>query len=463
MDKPENLVVGEEDIKEEPAAGTYDAFLANRKQQLYQQGPDTAAYIADLYAMNVVRSSPEKREADRASDEKAAQALLLADELDHLKDDPQAQAMRREVHGQLAEKYPHLRPFMDGKSGLLRLNSEQLREQIRAGNRTEKELIGPRQEKLIRELSKLALPVVKDMLGSQKESTELPLAAVETDQRKLVARIDSFAQKQYYIEPNPGNAPNKPDWTQIRQVIDSSVTALRSTGTGKNYFGGARARNSDKYEQMLSSLEKYQGMLAKGITPSGMQNRDLTQKLLDYAGDKFTVRSTKDTGQFRFDSVMRVLQQVMPPKQFRQVLRQINQKREARPGDRHYVDENTYAPKTAERFSRMKTQEALNKSGSAFMKLCSEALAAQLIGRESPRGDKTIVEDPADPGRKQALEERAAQLRQDPAFRNALALIPQGRTAQETLLNRRESLAGEGLATLYDISKEPQPQQGMQY
>ena len=122
------------------------------------------------------------------------------------------------------------------------------------------------------------------------------------------------------------------------------------------------------------------------------------------------------------------------------------------------MDENTFAPKTAERYSRMKTQEALNKSGSAFLKLCSEALATQLIGREGPRGGKTIAEDPADPDRKQALEERAAQLRQDPAFRNALALIPEGRTAQETLLNRREALAGEGLATLYDIAKEPQQQ-----
>lgn len=64
LDKPENLVVEEADVKEEPAAGTFDAYQANRKHQLYQQGPDTAAYIAELYAMNVVRSSPQKREAD---------------------------------------------------------------------------------------------------------------------------------------------------------------------------------------------------------------------------------------------------------------------------------------------------------------------------------------------------------------------------------------------------------------
>ncbi|MBR4702509.1 MAG: hypothetical protein IKO91_01565 [Oscillospiraceae bacterium] len=127
------------------------------------------------------------------------------------------------------------------------------------------------------------------------------------------------------------------------------------------------------------------------------------------------------------------------------------------------MDENTYAPKTAQRYAQMKVQEAMNKSGSAFVRLCSEALAAKLIGQEDPRGDKTIVEDPADPGRKQALEQRAEQLRQDPAFRNALGMIPAGETAQETLQNRRDWLAGgEGLVNLYGMAQEMQPQQQMQ-
>ncbi len=455
MDKPEYLVVGDDDVKEEPAAGTFDAFLAARKEQLYQQGPDTAAYIAELYAMNVVRSSREKREADRAADEKAEEAMRLVDELDKLKNAAGAPDEIKKGHGQLVGKYPHLQAYVDEKSGLLRLNRDQLREQIKAGNRTEKQKISPVQQKMIEEMSKLALPVVKDMLGSQKESTALPLVAVEEDQRKLVDRISSFAQKQYYIEPNPNNDPKKPDWTEIKKVIDSSVTVLRSTGTGKNFFGSTRARNSDKYERMLSSLTQYQNLLAKGITPSGMQNRDLTQKLLDYAGDKYSVRSTKDTGQVRFDSVMRVIRQVMPPKQFKQLLKQINQKREAKPGDKHYVDENTYAPKTAGLCARMKVQQAINQSGSSYIKLCSEALAAKLIGQTGQRGDKTLVEDPADPSLKQALEEKAALLRQDPNFHAALKNIPTGDTAEQTRRNRRDWLSnGDGLVNLYNSAKE---------
>ena len=455
MDKPEYLVVGEDDIKEEPAAGTFDAFLAARKEQLYQQGPDTAAYIADLYAMNVVRNSKEKREADRAADEKAKKALGLVDELEKLKADAKAPDEIGKGHRQLVEKYPHLQAFADKTSGLLLLSGDQLRAQIKAGNRTEKEKISPNQQKMIEKMSKLALPVVKDMLGSQKESTQLPLAAVEEDQRKLLFRIDSFAQKQYYIEPNPNNDPKKPDWATIKQVVDSSLTALRATGTGKNYFGSTRSRNSDKYEQMMSSLEQYQNLLASGSIPSGMQNRELTQKLLDYAGDKYSVRSTKDTGQFRFDSVMRVLRQVMPPRQFKHLLRQINQKREAKPGDKHYVDENTYVPKTAEAYARMKVQQAVNKSGSSYIKLCSEALAAKLIGQKGPLKDKTIVEDLTDPSLKQALEEKAAQLRRDPNFQKALRSIPEGRTPQETLRNRRDWLSnGEGLVNLYNSAKE---------
>lgn len=454
LDKPENLVVEEADVKEEPAAGTFDAYQANRKHQLYQQGPDTAAYIAELYAMNVVRSSPQKREADQAADRKAAQAMELADALDPLRDDPQGQEKRRELQGQLVEMYPHLQSYIDKKSGLFRISGKLLREQIRAGNRTEKERITPSQQKMIEEMSKLALPVVKDMLGSKTESTALPLAAVEEDPRKLVERIDSFAQKQYYIEPNPNNDPQKPDWTEIKQTIDSSMAALRATGTGKNYFGVRREHNSEKYERMMASLEQYQNMLSKGLTPSGMQNRDLTQKLLDYAGDKFAVRSTKDTGQVRFDSVMRVLRQVMPPRQFRQLLGKINQKREARRGDKNFADENTYAPMTAKRYAQMKVQQALTQSGSRYVKLCSEALAARLIGQQQERGDKTLVEDPADPSLKQALEQKAAQLRQDPKFRQALAMIPAGRTAQETLQNRQDWLSnGEGLANLYAMSE----------
>lgn len=457
-DDPNNFVIEEDDPIDEPASGTFDAYIAQQKNQLYQQQEDTAAYISNLYAANVVRTSKEKREADEASDLKAAEALSKVDvaaTLNDQKEDPEKLKELQDIHKDLITKYPHLNRYMNKETGLLRLETEQLKKEIKAGNRTEKATITAKQQKTIETMAKLAMPVVKDMLGELRGSTTLPLIAVEENQRNLVNKIDEYAQKNYYIEPNPENAANKPDWTEKDWAMDNALERMRATGLGKNYFGVRRDRNSDEYNEVLAGMERYSQMRKEGKTPSGMQNRELIQKGLDYVKGKEKVRSTKETGQVRFDSVMSMLHELMPPKQYSRLLKRINQKRDAKPGDKNYVDEDTYAPKTADRVVKKKLKEAANKTGSEFRKLTSEALAVKMFAQNNPRKGKTIVEDPLHPELKTQMNQRARELRNDPNFRSALSMFPAGNT-QQSLRSRTLQIGqtGEGLLNSYNFAKE---------
>ncbi|MBO6157712.1 MAG: hypothetical protein J6P72_00465 [Firmicutes bacterium] len=472
---PNYRIIDENGIKEEPGAGTYDAYEANYKHQLLVAGPDTELYIANLYALNVVKNSQEKREEDQISDQKAQSANALVDELEQLlrpqqpgenhpdagqgaENAPAAREQRiREIHQSLKSSYPHLAEAQYKKAGsdLLKLTPEQLRTHIRDANRTEKARISPAMQRTIEELAKRAIPLVKDMLHEKTGSIDLPFTALNENQRELVTKVDAYARDKYYLKPDPQTHAADPDWVTRRQVIGSTLDALTANGTGRNYLGFTRGRNSDAYTNFHDALTEYKTMLDQGVTPSGMQNRYLIQKGLDYVKDRMKVRSTKGTGQLRFDSTMRVLQQLMPERRFQRLLNQINREREANTGDKNHVDKYTYAPKTVDVFSRQKVDEAVTKSGSAFVKLCSEALAAQLIGMESQRGNKTLVMDPYDPAASQILEQRARQLRHDPDFRAALRGIQPGLTEEQTVLNRRIALEadGKGLVNLYNNQK----------
>lgn len=450
--RAEDPIIDEDGAKDDPTANTFDSYESGQKGQLLQKSPDTPTYISNLYSTAVVKHSSVKTEADRATDRKLNEANALADQRTKLEQQPETEQsvqQLKQIDKRLTQQFPHLDQYRSKQTRRLSLNDAELRRQLRLGAESEKKRINPTQEKVIGAMSGLAMPVVKEMLREEKGSEELEKTALEQSPNKLVEKIDSYADKKYYIEGNQRSEPGKPDWVEKRHAVTSALSVLEGTGTGKNFLGLSRRKNTEAYDKVLTTLKQYKKLLDDGRTPTGMQNKAVIQHCLNYVRGKMSLRSERGTGQIRFHHVMGVLQQIMPREQFRMLLREVNAKRQAVPGDKAYVDEYSFAPKTADRVAKRKTLEALNKTGPEFEKLCSEALAAKLIAARNPRGGKTLVEDAADPSLRRDLEKQAEALREDPAFRRVLESISGCATPKERRSRMQELADGAGLHKMY--------------
>ena len=461
LDSAEMPVLDPRDPKEEPAAGSLDAFEANQKHSLLQQAEGTASFLANLYALQVYRTSREKQQKDTDAQQKFVNAEKLRGQIDttwEQPDGPDKTALIQKQFGDLTKMYPHLERFLDRQTGMPTLRGEALKAQLEIGREMEKNLITADLQKKLDAAAATALPVIKDMLGEKYGSVELPMTAVHKDPQELVNQIDGFAKDRYYIPPNPEKQPRLPDWEEKRQVISSAVTILRATGTGKNALGITRKQNSPSYDRMLNALEEYSQKLQDPRTaPSGMENRKLIQHMLDYVSNKMELRSNESSGQRRFDTVMGVLRETMPARQFDRLVRKINQTRGAVRGDKSYVTADSYAPMTADRFCAQKSQQLLTATGSTFKKLCATVLAARQIAQENERKGKTLILDPADPTKQQLLVQKTKQLLQDPRFESTLNEIPQGQTQEDTILNRQYYIGtGETLLNHYNKAAAPQ-------
>ena len=439
------------ELQEDPAEGTFDAFISNQKSQLYTEGPDTAAYIANIYAANVIRNAQEKQAQEEAAQQKYDQGMQLANNRTAEND-----------KALLALYQPHLDIYKDQATGKINLGDEALKDHLNYRLQVEKETISPQSQANIDAMAKLAMPIVNEMLVDATTSRSLALQACDPNGQVLVNAMNKYAKDNYYIEPNPGKLPDKPDWTEKKQVLDEAYAAMSDTGTGRNYLGFRRDRNSDDYNDMMAEISRYKSMLDQGITPSGMQNKQLITKCMKYATGHMKTRWSKETGQLRFDSTMRILQQIMPEKQFQRLLTKVNRARDAQRGDSSYVDKDTYKPMTAQLFAEKKMKEAMKASGTKFTKLCSEALAAKMMADENKdRGEKMIVDNPYDPAVKQQLEQRARQLRQDANFQSILREIPPSENAAERLQLRQVFLGNDGSImknNYMDKTRPPQAQ-----
>lgn len=450
--QPEDPIIDEGEAKDDPTANSFDSFASSQKSQLLQKSPDTPTYISNLYSATVVEHSPLKTEADKATDRKLDEANALADQRTKLEQQPETEQsvqQLKQIDKRLTQQFPHLDRFRNKQTRRLSLNNAELHRQLRLGAESEKKRINPTQEKVIGAMSDLAMPVVKEMLQKEKGSDELEKTALEQSPNKLVEKIDSYADKKYYIEGNKHNEPDKPDWIEKKHAVTSALSVLEKTAAGKNFLGLGRRKNTDAYNKLFSTLTQYKKLLDEDRIPTGMQNKAVIQHCLNYVRGRMSLRSERGTGQIRFDQTMGVLQQLMPREQFRMLLREVNAKRQAVPGDKAYVDEYSFAPKTADRVAKRKTQEALNKTGPEFEKLCSEALAAKLIAARNPRGGKTLVEDAADPSLRRDLEKQAEALREDPAFRSVLNSISGCATPVERRSRMQQLAGGAGLHNLY--------------
>ncbi len=193
----------------------------------------------------------------------------------------------------------------------------------------------------IEAMTRKVIPTMSVMLNLGLGKVKLPIEACKDDPGSFLGLVDGYAsQKMVGANAN---------LDQRKDVLTEALNAMTATGTGRNYFGFKRDSNSPEYDAMLAELQSYKNKLDLGLTPDGFDNYNLTQKCLRYIDGKLKVRSTT-TGVVRFDNTMRVLQQIMPGKEFEGICNRINQVRgvAAMAYDKNYVSAKRYAPKAKE-------------------------------------------------------------------------------------------------------------------
>lgn len=370
-----------------PGEGSFGAEIYEQKQQLYLQSPDTATYLARLYAVNKVLA---EKQAEPGAD-------------------------KRELP------------------------------------------ISEEDRKRIEELEKHVVPTVSTLLDKSMGKVSMPMMACEDDQARLMNLIESFGIDRQ-------NGANR-DAEERRKVIGETLDTLAGTGTGRNYFGVQRSRNSDEFDEMMDELRQYKEKLDIG-TADGFDNHNLTLKGLKYVSDRMKTRSTT-TGAQRFDATMRMLQQIMPEKEFQVLCNRINRARgvASSPLDKDFVSPLRCAPQTAERVAAARAEIWKAAPDMDPARGLSEILAARRIAaeRDPERGMKTeVIRLSREKEDKKLLEDTAKQIRQEPAIKALLAGLSKTPAMRK---NQLQSLAQDGGARLEaSLNKKRQelerPQQG---
>ena len=143
--------------------------------------------------------------------------------------------------------------------------------------------------------------------------------------------------------------------TFLRGVIDR----LESTGTGKRYFKTSKDRdtNSKAYDSVMRTLKSYYSKLATGDKTDLLDTKNaLKEYCLAYIDGKETKRS-REFGQIRFDTVMTVLYDILPTKEFNAILRTINHKRGVGANSPDYVSRDKYNTMRMEIYSLEENKE----------------------------------------------------------------------------------------------------------
>ena len=357
-------------LAQQPGEGTFAAEIYEQKQQLYLQNPDTATYLARLYAVNKVMA---EKEAEPGADKREL---------------PITEADRKKIE----------------------------------------------------DLQKHVVPAVSTLLDKSMGKVNMPMMACEDDPARFQNLIEDF-------RVNRENGVNR-DADERRKVIGETLDTLNATGTGRNYFGVQRSRNSDEFDDLMQELRQYKQKLDSGAA-DGFDHHNLTLKGVKYVSDRMKTRNTT-TGVQRFDATMRMLHEIMPAQEFQLLCNRINRARgvASSPLDKDFVSPLRYAPQTAERMAaaRAETWKAAPDADAA--KGLSEILAARRIAaeRDPQRGLKTeVIRLSHEKEDKKLLSDTAKQIRQDPAFKAVLDELPKSPAARKLQL---QSLAANGGARL---------------
>ncbi|MBO4863669.1 MAG: hypothetical protein J5517_04850 [Eubacterium sp.] len=147
-----------------------------------------------------------------------------------------------------------------------------------------------------------------------------------------------------------------------KEIINSDPSFLNGVYHDlENSAKGTKHKNTIAFDKMVNTLREYTFLVKAGSGGTALDKKqDLIKDCLSYIGDKMGRVRTKAYGQKRFDDALLILSDIMPEKDFRNLIGTINAKRGAKPGNSNYIDyDKTYKDKYAKgsRYSELRQEE----------------------------------------------------------------------------------------------------------
>ncbi len=125
-------------------------------------------------------------------------------------------------------------------------------------------------------------------------------------------------------------------------AINDALATMEATGTGVNYFGSRRSSNTTRYNNLIRAIRAYHQKEEK----DPFETFNLKKQCLAYISDKYTVRSSP-SGRERFNQTMKILKNIMCPREFSTLVNDINKKRGlvGNPDHPDYITVTQYDPR----------------------------------------------------------------------------------------------------------------------
>ena len=178
----------------------------------------------------------------------------------------------------------------------------------------------------------------KDLLNTK----DMNCIAVYGTAEELSNCVDAYCMR---IIPSESPFQTLEEKAHVNSEINSALQIMTGPGTGVNYFGSRRSSNTNKYDRLIQSIQRYQQSEVK----DPFDTFNLKKQCLDYISDKYTVRSTP-SGRIRFNQTMRILKNIMCNREFNNLVNDINKKREVygNPSHENYLTSNSFSKQTGD-------------------------------------------------------------------------------------------------------------------
>ncbi len=164
-------------------------------------------------------------------------------------------------------------------------------------------------------------PLISSYQGEKNviNTKDLNCIAVNGTAAELNHHIDEYCKR---VVPTSFPSDTNEKKQQRNAAINEALATMQATGTGVNYFGSRRSSNTTRYDNMIRAIRTYQQKEEK----DPFETFNLKKQCLAYISDKYTVRSSP-SGRERFNQTMKILRNIMCPREFSTLVNDINKKR----------------------------------------------------------------------------------------------------------------------------------------
>lgn len=263
-------------------------------------------------------------------------------------------------------------------------------------------------------------PLLKTYIGLNNyiklNSKDMNYLAVHGTQKEFTDCVKEHCSQ---VIPTSSKRMTNEKKQQVVNELSRACTELEKTGTGKNYFGMERSKNTGKYDKMLNALRTY----ISNDRRDSFDTYNLKQTCLDYISDKYKVRSTP-TGKKRFEQTMRILKNIMHKHEYDKLVKKINSAREltGKVGDPNYITSSSFTKETGRDIIQNVTECINHKPDEETVKGMLSVMIATHEKAEGNMGKVLIDPDAAD-NSKEELFKRAKEIRSTRSFTNLMNRI----------------------------------------